>query len=213
MVGRVDYVMSDKNRIYTSLGKTSETIYSPRTFTGILANGTSSPGQNNTNHGVADWTSMLSPTLTLDAKLGYARSLSGRSNSDAAGYNLTQLGFPASLVSQFKQAQFPTFTFSTFGTFGPSQVNSVSAASIVDGHIDLAKSWGKHFLRMGTEFIQYGSPSTNYGFASGTYAFNHPFFTTMATLATTSTQFGQLNVGGGQNNSPCDIFLEGNIIF
>ena len=35
----------------------------------------------------------------------------------------------------------------------------------------------------------------------------------MASLSTTSSQFGQLNVGGGQNNSPRDVFLEGNIIF
>lgn len=167
-LGRVDYVMSDKNRIYTSFGKTSETIYSPGVFTGILANGTSYPGQNNTIHGVADWTSMISPTLTLDVRLGYARDLSARDNIYAAGYNPTTLGFPSSLVSQFYQNQFPTFSFSTYGTFGPSQVNTVTPNNDIDGHIDLAKSQGKHFLRMGTEFIQYGDASTNYGFASGT---------------------------------------------
>jgi hypothetical protein len=185
-LGRVDYVMSDKNRFYTSFGKTSETITSPGTFTGILANGTSYPGHNNTIHGVTDWTTLISPTLTLDAKLGFARSLSGRNNSFAAGYNPTTLGFPSSLVSQFYQLQFPTFSFSTYGTFGPSQVNTVTATNIVNGHIDLAKSRGKHFLRMGTEFIQYGTASTNYGFASGTYAFS-PQWTQLNALTADST--------------------------
>ncbi len=49
--------------------------------------------------------------------------------------------------------------------------------------------------------------------ADFTNAFNHPFFTTMASLSTTAANFGYLNTSGGQNNSPRDIFLEGNIIF
>jgi hypothetical protein len=49
--------------------------------------------------------------------------------------------------------------------------------------------------------------------ADFTNAFNHPFYTTMASTSVTSALFGQLNVGGNQNNSPRDVFLEGNLIF
>jgi hypothetical protein len=207
-LGRVDYVMSEKNRFYVSFGKTSETIYSPSYFTGILSDGTSYPGQNNTEHGAVDWTSVISPTTTLDVKLGYGRIIATRDDIYAENYNPTKLGFPASLVAQFTQLMFPAFTFATFGTLGPPDVNYGTAGNFIDGHIDLAKAVGKHFMKMGTEFIQYGNASKNFGYADGTYAFS-PQWSQLNPLASDSTSgndiasllFGLPTSGSVANNA------------
>jgi hypothetical protein len=100
-------------------------------------------------------------------------------------------------TSLFPKTAFPANTYRTF----PSEFPDVRYMGEKDAEISLMKEfpiYERLKFRIRADF---------------TNAFNHPFFTTMQSSDVTNAQFGQLAVAGGQNNSPRNVLMQGNIIF
>ncbi|MGH9468768.1 MAG: TonB-dependent receptor domain-containing protein [Terriglobia bacterium] len=173
-IERGDYRLSDRNRFYAQFGRTTETIYNYGLFADVplIASGTSAPGENNSMQGVVDWTSTLTPTTIWDLRAGFTRLEQNRNNSFSAGFNPATLGFPASLVSQFYQLQFPEFVMGQFAQLGANgSINNDSEDQDVDVQASVAKAAGKHFIHAGAGFINYGTALVSPGNASGAYSF------------------------------------------
>jgi hypothetical protein len=129
----------------------------------------------NTNQAVIADTYSFSPTLIGDFRISYLRFSYDRT-SLTAGYDLTQLGWPASLNNQviFRTLPQPQVTgyngvFSTNGS-GSTIIARNDVYSIAP---NLTKIWGSHTLKFGVEFrrnthnyYQQNNPSGNFTFDS-----------------------------------------------
>ena len=127
----------------------------------------------NTNQGVIGDTHSFSPTLILDYRLSFTRFHYDRT-SLTAGYDLTQLGWPASLNNQviFRVVPQPLVT----GYNGVWSTNGTGSTIIARNDIfsiapNLTKIWGRHTLKFGAEirrlthnYYQQNSPSGTFNF-------------------------------------------------
>ena len=126
----------------------------------------------NTNNFVLGDTYSFSPTTIMEVRLSYQRFNYDRTPS-TLGYDLTQLGWPASLNSEaiFRDLPVPVINgFDTNGTFGSQGAGSV----IIDRNDNyraaatLTKIAGKHTVKFGGEFLRlthnYAQTNTPTGF-------------------------------------------------
>lgn len=127
----------------------------------------------NTNQGVIGDTHTFTPTLIGDFRLSYMRFSYDRTPL-TLGYDLTQLGWPASLNNQvvFRVVPQPSVTgyngvWSTSGT-GSRIIARNDVYSLAPS---LTKIWGSHTLKFGAEirrnthnYYQQNNPSGNFNF-------------------------------------------------
>jgi hypothetical protein len=126
----------------------------------------------NTNNFVLGDTYSFSPTTIMEVRLSYQRFNYDRTPK-TLGYDLTQLGWPASLNSQavFLDLPIPVISgFDTANTFGSQGAGSV----IIDRNDNyraagtVTKISGKHTLKFGAEFLRmthnYAQTNTPTGF-------------------------------------------------
>jgi hypothetical protein len=125
-----------------------------------------------------DWTSTLGPTTVFDLRFGLTRFSDFAGNSFGFGYDQTQLGLPANLISQLGYKQFPAFGFS--GTTGYVPIGSSRPG---DSHYDYAYSLqpninlvrGAHVLKIGAEFRRLEQTVQTRGQIAGAYTFTKDF--------------------------------------
>ncbi len=107
-------------------------------------------------NGVLDDTIVLNPTTVLDLRYGYNRFIRGSDgNPDAAGFDMTKLGLPASYnaLAPAASRRFPRIDLTGYigtgftGEYRPVDTHSFSAA--------LTKSAGAHSLRGGFDWRSY----------------------------------------------------------
>jgi Carboxypeptidase regulatory-like domain len=172
--GRVDHSFSDKNRAFVryTFWKNLNLPIDPYKTKTCVDRCTETF---NTNSAVIADTHSFSPTLIGDFRLSYLRFSYDRT-SLTAGYDLTQLGWPASLNNQvvFRVVPLPNVTgyngvFSTSGT-GSTIIARNDVYSLVPS---LTKIWGSHTLKFGAEvrrnthnYYQQNNPSGNFNFDS-----------------------------------------------
>jgi Carboxypeptidase regulatory-like domain/TonB dependent receptor len=115
--------------------------------------------------GGMDLTSTLSPTLVSNFKINFIRhEFAIQRYGD--GFDITQLGFPASLAGQLKRKAFPSLSFTDYSDLGNqgSQFTFSDASSFSE---TLNKTFGNHSLKFGGEvrFLRdnYNSPTSSFG--------------------------------------------------
>ncbi len=130
----------------------------------------------NTNNFVLGDTYSFSPTTILEVRLSYQRFSYDRTPS-TLGYDLTQLGWPASLNGQvsFRDLPVPVINgFDTANTFGSQGAGSV----IVDRNDNyraagtITRIAGKHTLRFGAEWIRMTHNYAQTNTPTGIFNFN-----------------------------------------
>ncbi|HYO82726.1 MAG TPA: TonB-dependent receptor, partial [Bryobacteraceae bacterium] len=123
----------------------------------------------------ADWTAILSPSMTFNLRAGLARWEEQGGNSFGAGFNAAELGMSSALVSQFTRLQFPRFDFGSNAFQSIGSGNSVLALNPTDTYSlqpNMNAIVGSHTLKFGTEFRRYNDNSNNPGAATGVYRFD-----------------------------------------
>ena len=130
----------------------------------------------NTNNFVLGDTYSFSPTTIMEVRLSYQRFDYNRTPA-TLGYNLTNLGWPASLNSQavFQDLPVPVINgFDQAGTFGSQGTGSV----IVDRNDNdraaatLTKIIGNHTFKFGGEFLRMTHNYTQTNTPTGIFNFN-----------------------------------------
>jgi hypothetical protein len=186
-VGKVDHNFSSKDRVFFRWGK--NTRNEVRNTTAIR----SGPAQNGqlplvraNDAFVGDWVHILGTGTVFNVRSSYTYYLEGSRSDYAFGYDVTQWGWPASLVSQLPAAQvsgmFPVVTFDQFVQlsrgFGPRE----NRIYTVQPNVSLNR--GKHAIRSGLDVRWTNVFNQNYGNAGGQIDFNRNF--TRSTLNSTS---------------------------
>ncbi|HEU0119542.1 MAG TPA: TonB-dependent receptor [Bryobacteraceae bacterium] len=170
-MGRMDYRLSDKNLFFGRYGETELNRCCDRSFPEGSPAETSTilPRGRRGRTLTLDWSSVLSPSMTLNVRAGFSRLENVFGNSQTTAYNPVDLGFPASTVGQFSRPQFPTISAGNYRNMG------ASPSSTADDTYTLGATAGKvtgtHVMKYGVEARDYRSTNLAFGAASGTYNF------------------------------------------
>jgi hypothetical protein len=189
ITARVDQKLSNSNRMFGRFSWYERNSHY-NDYLGTVASGTLF--QFISWQGVIDDVHVFNPTTVLNVRYGYNRfdRNSDMEKPGAIGFDLTQLGFPASYNTMVAESirRFPRLDFTGGvisvaygGDLRPVTSHTVAAA--------LTKSMGAHAVRSGVEVRQYGERSTQLGNnQSGQYAFTNTY--TKASTATASDYDG-----------------------
>ncbi len=150
---RIDHNISDRQRMFGrfSMYRRSSTYndYFHTPATGIVF-------LFDSYNGVLDHTFVLNPTTILDVRYGYNRFIRGSDgNAAAAGFDLTQLGFPASYNSLIPATirRFPRIDLTGYigtgftGEYRPTDTHNIAGS--------LTKTISTHSLRAGMDWRSY----------------------------------------------------------
>ncbi|MGH9630103.1 MAG: carboxypeptidase regulatory-like domain-containing protein, partial [Bryobacteraceae bacterium] len=174
---RIDYHINSSNRVHFR--------YSNTPFKEIRALGwgdnVAEPSGNAplTRNGVNwsfDWTSTMTPRTVLNLRFGLTRWEDFAGNTIGRGYDPRDLGFPDSLVRQFKVLQFPRFdigdSYGPIGSWRPGNFETDYAYSL-QPNLNLVR--GGHVLKIGVEFRRFEKNRIPLGVISGQYSFSRAF--------------------------------------
>src|SRR5437762_168246 len=176
---RMDWMITDHNRLHFRYSNTPyEEIRFLRGFNNVAEPSANAPLTRNGVNWSLNWTSTITPRAVFDFRFGLTRWEDFAGNKYGKGYDPTQLGFPASLVSQFKALQFPDFQFngtSAYGEIGSSRPGTLGKdyAYSLQPNINLVK--GAHVLKIGAEFRRFENLTVALGLISGQYTSTRAF--------------------------------------
>ena len=156
MTIKFDWTIGDKNRFFMREGSNDRTEHRP--VNGIVGLGEDGqlPFQRINDTYVLDWTSTLSPTTVLDLRASNTRFVEKGSGFANAGFDLTSLGIPQSLVSQLPGGYLMgVWNIGGYQTLGRTSQDNITNSYGLEG--SLTKIWGKHSIKMGLDLrrIQY----------------------------------------------------------
>ena len=172
---RIDWAQSDKQRIF---GRFSFDRLFTSTFNSFGNIWDLNYAQNVTNGRnilLADDLT-LSPTTIVQLRYSFTRHYENQGGDPGqVGYDITTLGFPASLAAEetYKLLPFVTFNDNNSGVGGTANYNTfIFASENSDASASLTKVFGKHEISTGFEwmkrFLNVGQPIA----PSGSYAFD-----------------------------------------
>lgn len=129
------------------------------------------------DNAVVDSTTILSPTMLLDIRLGYTRFIQAAYRTSVSGFDATSIGFPASFSASRAQALPPRIDmdaiYPSFGTRQPSQ-NTTNLLTL-----EPSLSWvkGRHSVRFGGDVRDFRPNAFGGSFlwGSGDFAFSKAF--------------------------------------
>ncbi|MFN0168929.1 MAG: carboxypeptidase regulatory-like domain-containing protein [Bryobacteraceae bacterium] len=174
VASRMDYQINNSNRAHFRYSNTPfKEVRSIVWGTNEAEPSGNAPLTRNGVNWSLDWTSTLNPTMVFNLRFGLTRWEDHYSNYFGKDYNPAQLGFPQSLVSQFKVYQFPYFTFgnnySPIGSSRPANWEKDYAYSL-QPNLNLVR--GSHVIKLGVELKRFEKNRIPWGLISGTYSFS-----------------------------------------
>jgi hypothetical protein len=105
---------------------------------------------------VLDWVGVLTPRTVANARVSFARYLEQDRSDQNQGYDMTQLGFPPSLVSQLPGGPFfGVYNITDYQTLG--RYPSGSITNTVSFQPNISRTSGAHSMKAGVDmrWIQY----------------------------------------------------------
>ncbi|HYW44052.1 MAG TPA: carboxypeptidase regulatory-like domain-containing protein [Bryobacteraceae bacterium] len=156
MTIKFDWTIGDKHRFFMREGSNDRTEHRP--VNGIVGMGEDGqlPFQRINDAYVLDWTGTLSPTTVVDVRASNTRFIEKGSGFADAGYDLSTLGIPKSLIAQLPQPYLMgVWTMSGYQTLGRTLSDNITNSYGLEGSI--TKLAGKHSLKAGIDIrrIQY----------------------------------------------------------
>ncbi|HLJ16904.1 MAG TPA: TonB-dependent receptor [Bryobacteraceae bacterium] len=173
--GRVDHYFSERNHLFARYSFDEQSDIPANFFHNIATSYSFGPSTQPDHSATLSDTHVFSPNLLLEVRAGYTSNGFNRS-SESAGFDLTQLGFPAALNNEFQVREFPSFSISGMGIVGPfgtarfllnSEVRSTGAT--------LTYIHGRHNVRIGAEWRIYLMDAFFGGSSGGSFSFNAGF--------------------------------------
>ncbi|MBV9082664.1 MAG: carboxypeptidase regulatory-like domain-containing protein, partial [Acidobacteriaceae bacterium] len=172
-MGRVDYNVSDTNKLFFDLHESSYLQNNNNTFNNIASGGLTDVDMWG---GVLDDVYTLSPTLVLDARLGFTRT-DNLTTLPSAGFDATSLGFPTYINRTSTYPLLPRIAFSE-GT-GAAAFAGLSAKPGSPSYFTetqffaaVTKIWGQHTIKAGPDIRLNKLSQINGGYSSGFFTFS-----------------------------------------
>ncbi len=164
LIIKFDWNFGDKNRVFVH--HTSNDRTEDRSGNGIDNKpGTDGqqPFQRINDHFVADWVSVVSPTLVMNVRASYNRFIEKGYGAANAGFDVTSFGLPASLIKTLPSPiYFGRWNFqSGYNSLGRSQSNNFTDTYELMGSV--TKTWRAHSIKAGLDLRQINYELQNTG--------------------------------------------------
>jgi len=211
---RLDFNFSEKHKLFSSYHAFYRTEHIRQYFNN-QSTGEFNP--RDANGAILDDVYTISPTMLLNTRLNWNRFVD-MFRPQSAGFDMTSLGFPASLAARAPDLVMPRVTFSdAFQTLG---FNGASKTPFDSFQVfsTLNKSHGSHSLKMGFDIRSQRESAISYGYSTGSYTFGTnwtrgpldnstgaPLGQSLASLLLGLPTGGQFDLNGTRTNS-CDYF-------
>lgn len=179
VASRLDYHVNQRHKVHFRYSNTPfQEIRSIGWGDNVAETSGNAPLTRNGVNWSFDWTWAAAPNTVWNVRFGLTRWEDFAGNLIGRGYDPRQLGFPDSLVSQFKVLQFPRFQFagggnySPLGTGRPGNFESDYAYSL-QPNLNLVR--GAHVLKIGAEGKRFDKNRIPLGLISGQYSFDRSY--------------------------------------
>ncbi len=188
-LGRLDYNMSSKNRLFFD---TRHTNYL-QTKNNYFNNVTTGSILTRENWGLTlDDVFSINAANVVDIRANFTR-MSEEHPSPSAGFDPTTIGFPAYLAGTSTYPQLPNITFAS--TTGFTTLGSNAADKLPSQSLQLFGSWatikGNHSLKFGGEFRQYVLNTTSFANSAGNMGFTANSWVRASSSASSTVAQGQ----------------------
>jgi len=156
-VFKIDQNIGAKDKVFFRYGYNNRAEIR---WTNGITSGPAQDGQlplNRINYaGVADWVHTFNSTTVLNIRASANRYVEAARFQDGLGYDVTQLGFPASLSPQLPTPMFPRFDFSDYISLGRGNFSS-EPTNVFSLQPNLSTVKSAHTLRFGLDlrYTQY----------------------------------------------------------
>jgi len=170
-MGRIDYNMSERSRLFADVRHTDYSQEKNDYFNNIAEGSLLYRG----NLGLAaDEVYTVSPNEVVDLRLNFTRMNEGH-NMPSVGFNPTSLGFPSYLAANSTYLQLPIISFNS--ATGLQALGATGANKLPSQSYQLYPTWmttkGNHTIKAGGDFRQYRLNTLTSGNSTGTFTFNN----------------------------------------
>ena len=182
-LGRLDYAMSDRSRLFFDIRQAAETqsknVYFNNAAEGSLL-------YRNPLGATVDEVYTLNPTTVVDVRANFTR-LAEVHALPSSGFNPTSLGFPSYLAGAAEYQQLPIVSLSTYQSLGSTGASNYPSQSF-QFFADLTKVKGNHTMKFGADIRQYRMNFIAYNNATGTFTFNNSWDKASSSASSTVAQ-------------------------
>jgi hypothetical protein len=191
-LGRIDYNMSDRSRMFFNVRHNSE-FQTKNNYFSNIATGTTLTRE---NWGTSiDEVYTLTPTTILNARINFTR-MNEVHGEPSSGFDPSALGFPSYIAGTAQYAQLPFIGFSgscgsqtSFQCLGDTGASKDPSQSLqLFG--DVVKIVGSHAMKFGVDLRQYRLNVITYGNSAGSFTFANNW-TKQSTSTSTAAVPGQ----------------------
>jgi hypothetical protein len=188
-MGRIDYNMSDKSRLFADVRHT-DYYQLKNNYFGNVAEG-SLLFRNNWGMSV-DEVYTVNPTNILDVRLNFTR-MNEAHDVPSAGFNPTSVGLPDYLGGDSNHLQMPVISFAT--ATGLQALGATGANKLPSQSYQLFASWmrikGEHTIKAGVDFRQYRLSTSTAGNSTGAISFSANSWVKASSSASSTVTTGQ----------------------
>jgi len=202
--GRVDYHMNDANSIFGTISwsNTAKTNVTP--FGGAIDGGNfyGNSEQDLGRNAMISWTHLFSPTMVNEARVGFSRLVTARTQANANTDEYKALGIGGYDPTTTLNGGLPQFGLGHYSQIG---ANDWLPTKEYNNEWDLIEnltiSKGNHSIKVGAEFRELHFPFFQVPFPHGEMNFSRTetAFPTVATQATTGDEFASFMLGAIDN--------------
>ena len=182
-MGRIDYNMSDRSRLFADVRHT-DYQQSKNDYFNNVAEG-SLLFRNNLGLSV-DEIYTLSPTNVVDLRVNFTR-MNEAHGSPSAGFNPTTLGFPSYLGANSNYPQMPIVSFNSATAM--QALGATGANKLPSQSYQIFPTWQKiaatHTLKVGADVRQYRLNTFTAGNSTGSFTFNNSFVRSSSSASST----------------------------
>ncbi len=169
-LGRIDFNFSDRHKLFYNFRYNERLGDGGNDFGKGLNEVTATDGLRRTNVGsTLDDVYTITPTTVLNTRLGWTRFTEANRNF-STGFDMTTLGFPASLASAATKRILPKISFDRFTSLGDASGKD-NPYDIFQVFSSLTKIVGVHNLKAGADLRLLRESNFDAGYASGQYSF------------------------------------------
>jgi len=189
-MGRIDYNMTDKSRLFFDIRHT-DYLQTKNNYFNNIATGSI---LFRTNWGASvDEVYTLNPTNIIDLRINFTRMNEGH-DVPSTGFDPTTLGFPAYVTANSPYLQMPIITFASSG-FQQIGFTGTGADRLPSQSFQLFPTWvttkGSHTLKFGGDVRQYRLNTFSAKNSTGQFSFNGNNWVRSSSTASATVAFGQ----------------------